>query len=250
MEALLRDLRALGLKEGDVVLVHSSLSRLGRVEGGAETVIRALQALLTEKGTLLFPALSYDFVPPENPVFDLRSTPCCVGLIPETFRKMPGVIRSLHPTHSVCAWGRLSGEITADHALDDTPVGEHSPFRKLPRYGGKILMLGCKVHSLTFMHGVEEIACSPYCLTKERFPFTLTDGEGKVVERQMYRHDFWNHTVIQRYDRVPALLSEEECRVGKVLEGTAHLLSAAAVEKKALEQLKKDPFFFVDVKAQ
>ena len=58
-QKLIHDLSALGLCPGDTVIVHSSLSALGHVEGGADTVIDALKELLTEEGTLLFPALSF-----------------------------------------------------------------------------------------------------------------------------------------------------------------------------------------------
>lgn len=246
-EALIRDLQALGLKERDVVLVHSALRPLGFVEGGVHTVIDSLQALLSPEGTLLFPALSYDFVPPSDPRFDLASTPCCVGKIPEAFRTRPQVLRSLHPTHSVCAWGKYASEITADHQKDDTPVGEHSPFRKLPAYKGKILMLGCKLYSLTFMHGVEEIARSPYALTPEKHPFHITDAHGNTQTVFQYRHDFGGERIRQRYDRIEALLPPEACRHGKVLEGMAWLLDAAAVQRAALAAMERDPYFFVDL---
>lgn len=102
---LIRDLRALGIKENDTVLVHSSLSALGFIEGGAETVIEALKEIITEGGNLLFPTLSYATVNLDNLNFDVRNTPCCVGIIPETFRKQPDVIRSIRPHAS----GRYDG---------------------------------------------------------------------------------------------------------------------------------------------
>ena len=98
-------LRSLGVRRGGSLLVHSSLRSLGRVPGGAETVVRGLLAALGEDGTLLMPALTYEFVRSHNPVFDVRGTPSNVGLIPEDFRLRPGTQRSIHPTHSVCAVG-------------------------------------------------------------------------------------------------------------------------------------------------
>ena len=95
------DLQELGVKNGDNLLVHSSLRSLGKVEGGAETVIRGMLEALGGEGTLLFPALSYVAVNAANPVFDVRNTPSCVGALPEYFRTRPGTVRSLHPTHSM-----------------------------------------------------------------------------------------------------------------------------------------------------
>jgi len=81
--------------------VHTSLRSLGKVPGGAETVVRGLLYALGENGTLLTPALSYASVGVNNPVFDVLHTPSCVGALPEYFRTRPGTIRSVHPTHSV-----------------------------------------------------------------------------------------------------------------------------------------------------
>src|SRR5512137_302949 len=96
---LASDLLELGVRPEGVLLVHSSLKALGPRAGGPAHVIAGLQRALGPRGTLLMPALSYASVTPEHPLFDLRTTPSCVGIIPETFRRMPGVLRSLHPTH-------------------------------------------------------------------------------------------------------------------------------------------------------
>ena len=92
-EILCRDLTSIGIGCGDVLIVHSSLSSMGYVEGGAETVIAALRSVLGEEGTLLFPAFSYRTAYVDSS-FSLKDTPVCVGKIPETFRTMPGVRRS------------------------------------------------------------------------------------------------------------------------------------------------------------
>ena len=248
MQKLTDDLRRLGISCGNVVIVHSSLSALGYVEGGADTVIDALMTVLTEEGTLLFPALSFSSVGEQNPYFDVRTTPVCVGLIPETFRKRSGTVRSLHPTHSVSAWGKYAKELTCDHQLDHTPVGAHSPYHKLPQYNGKILMLGCSVKSMTFMHGVEEVANAPYVLTKETFRYTVTDENGNRFVTDNYRHNFHPQGLIQRYDRVLDVMSPADYTVGKVLNGTAYLFDSAAMQKSAIKIMQKDPYYFVDKK--
>ena len=68
-----QDLINLGIKKDDTILMHSSLSSLGYIEGGAETVIDTILSVLTE-GTLLIPALSYSYVNNENPVFNIKET--------------------------------------------------------------------------------------------------------------------------------------------------------------------------------
>lgn len=245
MQKLIADLRHLGLSRGDVVVVHSSLSALGHVEGGAETVIKALMEVLTDEGTLLFPELTCNDVNEKNPCFDVRTSVGCVGLIPETFRKMPGTVRSLHPTHSVSAWGKYAKEMTCDHQLDNTPVGPHSPYQKLLQYNGKILMLGCSVRSMTFMHGVEEIVNAPYALRKETFRYYVTDYNGEQFATDNYRHNFGPQGLLQRYDRLLDVMSPEDYTVGKVLDGTAYLFDAATMLKVGSETIAADPYYFV-----
>src|SRR3712207_680593 len=102
-DVLSADLRRLGLGLGAGLLVHSSLSRLGRVEGGADTAIDALLDAVAPGGTVLFPTLTGGERdgPDAPPSIDVRSTPCWTGRIPETARCRLAARRSLHPTHSV-----------------------------------------------------------------------------------------------------------------------------------------------------
>jgi aminoglycoside 3-N-acetyltransferase len=116
-------LRSLGVKNGDILLVHSSLSRFGHVEGGADAVIDGILDAVGTEGTVLVPTLTgSDKLSPANPpIFDVLNTPSWTGIIPETFRKRPEAVRSLHPTHSVAAIGKKAREITANHEKCNTP---------------------------------------------------------------------------------------------------------------------------------
>ena len=181
---LLADMKALGIKEGETILVHASMKAL-RTKETPETVLDTLQKALGENGTLLLPALTYENVTPEHPVFDADKTVPCIGLLPRTFWKMPGVVRSVHPTHSVCARGKRAAELTALHGEDITPVGKNSPFMKLPEIGGRLLFIGEVLDCCTFMHGVEERFGTDYVLTKEKIRYVV-NGE----EKYMYGHDF------------------------------------------------------------
>lgn len=247
-EILCRDLADIGIGPGDVLIVHSSLSSMGYVEGGAVTVIRALLDTLREDGTLLFPGFSYRTAYIDS-TFSLLDTPVCVGKIPETFRTLPGVRRSFHPTHSVCGIGKFVEELLSDHALDDTPMGIHSPYRKLPAYNGKILMLGCSLSSNSFMHGMEEAAGVPYVL-REHHVFRMTDGEGNTVEKGIRRHNFTRPegTVYQRYIRTTDVLDESagDYRRGKIHGADSVLLYTRVLEQKAIAKMKEDPYYFID----
>lgn len=246
---VLRDeFAALGIKKGDTLLMHASFRALGPVEGGMDGFFRALKDVLGERGTLILPTLSYAAVTRENPVFDVKNTPSCVGAMPEYFRQLPGVCRSLSPTHSCAAWGYLAREITEGQLKDDTPLGEHSPFRRLAKTGGKTLFLGCSIRPHTMMHGAEEAAGAPYVLQKEKSPFTVIDEAGRRHEIFVHRHCFRMNGLhyLQRYDRLGPLLDEKEWKRGKIGQADCDLLDAGAAWTKACETMKIDPFYFVD----
>lgn len=235
------DLKKLGIKEDDTILMHSSLSSLGYVEGGADTVIDTLLSVLSE-GTLLVPTLSYEMVTDENPIFSIKDTPSCVGKISETFRKREKVIRSMHPTHSVCGCGRYAAEILSKHADTSTPVGANSPFALLPKYDGKILMLGCGLKPNTSMHGVEELIRPDYLLREKTVFYTLIDETGYKYQKEYERHNFKNTS--QCYDRIVNFM---EIPHGKVLEAESWLIDAKVMWEKAYDELKKDCHAFVNI---
>ena len=245
-EKMAEDFRALGLKKDDVVLMHSSLSSLGFVEGGADTVIDTLLSVLSE-GTLLMPALSYQFCRPETPYFSAKDTPSCIGAIPEAFRKREGTLRSIHPSHSVCGVGKYAEEILREHIKDSTPVGPSSAFALLPKYGGKVLMLGCGIGPNTSIHGVEELVTPVYLYRDGEFPFTLVDENGtESVKNYKFHgfHCFPDKNYIQRYARLKNLM---DIPSGRVLDAECHLIDAKTMWRVGEEALKENPFYFVEV---
>jgi aminoglycoside 3-N-acetyltransferase len=245
IEAVVQRLRAdflrLDVRPGGCLLVHSSLRALGPLPGGPETVIAGLEAALGPQGTLLMPALSYAHVTPDHPVFDLLATPSNVGLIPETFRRQPGTLRSLHPTHSVCARGKLADELTCRHGDDATPCGPNSPFSLLPERDGQVLMLGCGLEPNTSMHAVEERIEPPYLFDPPlEYTLILLGGERRT---KIYRpHNFrgWR----QRYDRLE--LPNAGLARGFAAEAECFLLDARVMWAAALERLRLDPLAFVE----
>jgi len=237
------DLRRLGLVEGGLVMVHSSLSALGHVPGGPETVVRALLQAVGAEGTLLMPALSYRHVGPNQPTFDVRHTPSNVGAIPEHFRTRPGTVRSIHPTHSVCGVGPLVDRLFARHDQDRTPCGANSPFRRLPDFDGRILMLGCGLRPNTSMHAVEETVSAPYLLNGH-IQFQIIDHAGRARWVRHRVHSFAG--IEQRYDRLADVLSPPDLVGGFVLEATAHLIDTRAMWPAVREQLQRDAWYFVD----
>lgn len=249
VEKFVSDLQALGLQAGDTVMMHSSFKSLGGIEGGAAGVFEGLEKLLGENGTLILPAFSYSTVNYDNPFFDKDTTPSCVGYLPEYFRtQVPGVLRSMHATHSCSVKGRLAEKLVEGHELDLTPVGAHSPMAKLPKVGGKILILGSHPDHNTALHGVEELAGAPYVLDHDKPILYILSGGDRQIRQSALRHYFKRDycTYLQCYSRILSLLSEEECSQGKVLDAQCYLLSAKAVWEKGCAKVKEDPYYFVE----
>jgi len=168
--SLIRDLKALGLQKGDVVIAHASLSALGWIAGREMAVIDALLAVLEPEGTLIMPSQSGENSDPqywENPPvpeswweeiranmppFDPDRTPTrAMGKIVDALLSYPGRIRSNHPQVSFCGVGPLASEILADHVLSPG-LGKGSPLQKLYDHQAKILLLGVGYGNCTSLH--------------------------------------------------------------------------------------------------
>ncbi len=173
-EKIKLNIAELGIRGGDTVFFHSSLRSIGYVPGGADTVIDSFLEILGKKGTLVLPALcKYDFenmTPGEvEKSWDIARTQTFTGLIPETFRKRAGTLRSDNPTHSVCAAGRLAEKITRHHAISrfaeeapDRPpwasrgaFGKNSPWEKLYELDAKYMLIGVDFNVCTMLHHVQ-----------------------------------------------------------------------------------------------
>ncbi|MGB9690720.1 MAG: AAC(3) family N-acetyltransferase [Candidatus Sumerlaeaceae bacterium] len=150
-----------GLAAGDAVILHSSLKRLGQVQGGAETVVEALLDVIGPQGHLLVPTFTYCLPLWNIPPFDIDATKSRVGVITETIRLRPDAVRSFHPTHSVAVIGPDKEALTRNH-LHATPLGVDCPFDRMRKYGAKILMLGTTQDTNSSLHLCEVLAKLPY----------------------------------------------------------------------------------------
>ena len=181
-------LNLLGLDVGSIVLVHSSLSRFGFVEGGADAVIDALVATVGMSGTVMVPTLTgNETLSSENPpTFDPEDTPSWTGVITETFRKRSDSIRSLHPTHSIAAIGADAKALTKDHFNSITPCDKLSPYGKLAQQtNAYILLLGVDHSVNTTLHHIEEMVGVDYHMQEGLVRCTMILGSEKVQRYYM-----------------------------------------------------------------
>ncbi len=198
-DSLRRDVQGMGIREGDVVLVHCSLRSLGWVSGGPVAVIQALLDAVGPAGTIAMPAHSAGLTDPANwrqppvppawveiirssmPAYEPAITPTRdMGAVAEAFRTWPKARRSAHPATSMAAWGRQADEITARHDLSD-PLGPTSPSGALYRSNAKTLLVGVGFNRCTALHLAEQIRWPDRPSVQEGAPI-LVDGERQWVE--------------------------------------------------------------------
>lgn len=195
---LVDDLRALGVREGMLLMVHTSLSKLGWVIGGAHTVIAALREVVGESGTIVMPGFSRHITEPsywqkppvpeewwqtirdEAPAYDERTVmPHGMGVVPLCFQLHEGVKRSAHPSSGWLAQGPLAKELTADHRLDMEHV-EDSPKGYCYRTGAYVLSLATQ--RTTILHFAENLTDYPGREIRHVGTTMLVDGERRWVE--------------------------------------------------------------------
>ncbi|MEI6421572.1 MAG: AAC(3) family N-acetyltransferase [Lentisphaerota bacterium] len=244
---IVADLSRLGLGAGDTVLVHSSMKSLGYVENGTDAVINALLEMLGETGTLFFPSFqkgSEHVLLRNGCVFDVRTSPTDQGLLPETFRKRPGVIRSLSPTHCLAGLGCRAASMLEGHERCSVSVGKGSPFSKLIECRGKILFLGVTHAADTMLHFVENVNGAP-TVCCECFKPRVIDAAGREHVVPTYPH---MPGLRRCYERVePLLLADGIQRNGMVGAATARLVDAARMADLIGAEIRRNPLFLIEV---
>jgi aminoglycoside 3-N-acetyltransferase len=233
---LVQMLHRLGVAPGDTLFVHSSLDEFRAFLGKPTDIILALQEAVGPTGTLLMVTLPFtgtavDYVQ-KGEIFDVKRTPSQMGLLTEIFRRSPGVIRSVHPTHSVAAWGRFAAEMVRDHFNAGTPCGRQTPYGRLLDHAGKILFLGTEINVMTFFHSVEEILepqlpFSPF--TKEVYSPKSRDEHGNlhVSQTRLFEPHYSRRRNIEKL--VPVLRERHWWRETRLGGLKAILLKASEV---------------------
>lgn len=155
------ELKEMGIEQGDTLLVHSSLSKIGFVDGGAQTVVEGLLNVIGEKGNLLMPNspnASYQLEYIKSiPYFDVENSASKLGSITEYHRQHPQSLRSWHPTEPVSCIGPAAKYFVSEHFGQITPYNEKSPFYRVAEQKGKILMIGVTLDNAgTNLHTLED----------------------------------------------------------------------------------------------
>jgi aminoglycoside 3-N-acetyltransferase len=174
-EQIIAAIRARGVRAGDLMIAHSSYKSLGSFEGGPEGVAIAMIDAVSPGGSVFIPTFNFGEL-----AFDPASTPSLTGAITETFRKLPGVVRSDHPTHSVSGFGPEAAEILQHHPpLNVFGVG--TPLWKLWQRNAWVLLVGCDHRANSMIHVAEELAGVPY-VKRTRVGRIIRDGGEVQIE--------------------------------------------------------------------
>lgn len=212
-EAFVGLLARVGVRPGATVMIHSSLDRLARrlPQLNPLEIIRLLQRMLGDEGTLLMPTFPFQgkqlaYVE-RTDRFDVRRTPSQVGLITEVFRRLPAVVRSMHPTHPVAGWGKHARALVDSHHQGGT-FDENSPLYRLRHHQGTVIGLGTGLRdSFTILHVPEEVhpRAREYFFEPRFRTMTIVNDGAEIP----YRFRALRADVVRRYGRVENRLVNE-----------------------------------------
>jgi aminoglycoside 3-N-acetyltransferase len=236
-------LRTLGLDQGDTVFVHSSLSSMGYVEGGAVSVTDALLCALGQQGTLIVPTFTFGHDNCTHPVFDPYRDRSEMGRVSEELRTRPKSSRSIHLLHSVSALGFLSEQITTDHG--ESAWAEDGPFGKLYEFDAKILLLGVPYFRCTHFHVIEQMAAVPY---RHWVNIEAYTREKKGAKRSLYTRVFKPKPDFpgNDFNKFGTILENRKlAHVGFIGNAVARLFRVRDVINVGLSEYHKDPMLFV-----
>ena len=179
----------------EILMVHSAFDGLMPMyKGNAKDLVNGLIKLCGPERTLVMPSFvmggrTYDAAAYfRSRPFDVRRTPSEMGLVAELFRRTPNVVRSLHPTCSLCALGPLAKEMTSGHHLSETGLSPDSPYGVMTRRRTAILGLGveyyrCLTHAHTAGHQMGD--AFPIKFQNLSTTVTLIDYSGNRCEYEL-----------------------------------------------------------------
>jgi aminoglycoside N3'-acetyltransferase len=182
--------RAAGVRENGVLFVQCSYNDLLSYTGTAYELLNGLRELVGPRGTLLMPAYSTNMYETPCRPFDVLREPTHAGILAELFRREEGVVRSLHPRHSICGLGPRAAELLAGHENCVYANGPDSPLDRVRRIDGQSLCLGLPPGFHSFVHWVADIEPEKYPAPVHEGPFdcVLRNESGEEIRRRFYRH--------------------------------------------------------------
>ena len=230
---VIRSLESMGLKAGDRVMVHSSLSSMGHVEGGAPTVLQAFLDVLGAAGTLMVPTFTHSGCQYYDPLL----TPSLNGAITEAARSLPGAIRSLHPTHAVTVVGPDAEDLVEDD-LDRGALGRDSALYRLIKKGGHVFLLGVDHRANSSIHIGEDYAGDDrQASISPDHPKVVVLNHPQRGEEEVTLTEMMGSTIA--FDRMEEVLrSRDQVVEGKIGEATCQLMKGEDIIAATVDILR------------
>lgn len=242
---LLQALTNLGLRRGDVVMVHSAYSPYNGFRGSPDQVIDVCWKIIGPSGTILMPSATYNGSTEQfatsGQVFDVRNSSSAMGILSEIFRLQERTVRSQNPAHPILASGNRAAWFTEGHDACTYSCGEGSPFAKLLEADGKALFFDVQLRYMMFLHHVEH-------LLKNELPFELYDAKSHqvpMIDDQGRRRDVSVRVFSQeakKRRRFPAFIEQlkregkvNECVIGNTRLALVRLRSTVEVARRMAE---------------
>lgn len=239
------DISNIGLSGEETIMIHSSFSSIKNIEGGANSVLKALKSFF-KNGLLLFPTHTWGSIRNDNDIMDKNSLNSNVGYLTNMAIKDSDFLRSNHPTHSVCAYGRDAKNYIIDDNYAKTPASPNGSFGKL-KNNGYILFIGCSLSRNTFVHSIEEEMGVSDRFTNHIYTF-FTKNNDEIMEFHMPRH--YNEKcphISDNYEKLlPVMLNLGIAKKVKILDSTSYLVDAHKCRNLVISILKKDIHAFDD----
>lgn len=250
---IINTLHEIGVKKGSLIFMHSSLSDMGHVPGGADTIINALLETIGPKGTLIMPAFAsssriqspviHDGLNKEPHIafpYDPNKSSSGDGKISDVFWRRKGVLRSRQPTHSIAAYGYLAEYMVEGHDETKSPNYMGGPWSKILQNDGVFLFWGVDFNCMTFLHAMEDWLNMPYVTTAK----AAIIKNRKVVEVEVIKYvpghrDFYKGGAAKIFKELhKEKLKIKSKRIGL---GEIKLIKAKELYNRTYEIMKRKP---------
>ena len=208
-----------GLKQGDVVLLHSSVWSLGVVDGSPQAVIDAFFAVLGEAGTLAVPAFG-DF-----------------GVLSNLVRNDPRATQSAQQPGRIAAVGPHAAALCRNHELAETAHGKDTPYTRIADLGGYVCLLGVDQDRNTTLHTPEALLELPYLDNK---PFDIPSDDGSTHTRT-FKHYPGPHRDFIGIDR--RLRDAGVVKTARIGRAVVRLMQSRELIAYCLEAGRQEPAF-------
>lgn len=244
--SIMKDIEQTGIRKNGTLLIHSSMKAIGVVEGGGDSVLDAFIEYMKD-GLLLFPTHSWSDKSLKDGIYDPKTEPACVGLLPNLFMKKAGAIRSMHPTHSVTAMGNRAQEYVLRDSDVYTPCPRNGCFGGLYDEEAQLLFLGATLKTNTFIHSIEEWLNIPDRINSQSKKIKLLFGDKDVREIDFRGHYSTRGDVSKNYDKllIPMILMgiAKEVKIG---DAVSYVVEVKPMADWVIGLLKEKPLLFDD----